>query len=185
MAGSYYDVDALLGEEERVGCEALFGAVGLGFLDATCEGADLAAHSRVELPLWAARKLAERRFVAVDTPKAYAHRFRTYLLADPVVMNLRERSPHFYETGLELAHFVRDSQALMETLVRALSERFSDLLDKSQNSRDEDCSALTSAMPELEQLLFRMGHQGAYDVYLYKRRSVQSVASSKRARLIE
>lgn len=183
LGSNYYDLDELLAEEERFPLNFMQDSKGLGFLDSTVQSADLPKDSKVELPIWLALPLAEHFFGTVDAPKCFAHRFRTYLLADPVVINLRERSPFYYESGLHLASLVRDGKALVDALVKSLALRYADILDKSQNSRNEDLSNTTSGFTELERKLFIAGHKGADDMYRFKRRVDDLSAPTKRAKL--
>ena len=188
---AYYDLDAILAEEERVPTTFLRGAQGLGALDSGSGGDDLQPGARVELPIWIADVLAARTLVTLEAPRCYASRFRTYLLADPVVVNLRERSPHFYETGLRLASYVRDAELLCAALLATLAMRFRDIVDKAQSAQGEDVSQLTRAMTDLERRIFAAGFAGARDQLRWKRRegdkltSVGARAGAKRKRDVD
>ncbi len=57
---SYFDLDALLAEEELVPCMFLTDAVGLGCLNAGSADDDVAKDTRLEMPLWLCRDLATR-----------------------------------------------------------------------------------------------------------------------------
>lgn len=183
MVGDYYDVQSILAEEERVPTVFRTPALELGFLDCTSDGNGLlSAGAKAELPLWLATRFADKLFVHVDAPKCFCGRFRTYLLADPTVVNLRERSASYYDTGFSIAGFVgQDCPALTAALIRTLAMRFADILDKAQNSRNEDISNLTRGMTNLERRLFEAGHRGADEMYHWKRRdSTRVVAAAAR-----
>mmetsp|Transcript_17413 Transcript_17413/g.38052 ORF Transcript_17413/g.38052 Transcript_17413/m.38052 type:complete len:184 (+) Transcript_17413:3-554(+) len=180
----YFDLDAVLGEEERLPTTLITDAYKLGFMDSAALDDDLEQGTMVELPVWLAKELGKGGFADVAAPKCYAHRFRTFLLADPVVINLRDRSLYYYETGIVLASFVRDNEALLTALVKTLSLRFCDILDKSQNSRNEEVSKLTRTLTKLETHLFNQGRSCAADMYSWKRRDCEMITSglSKRKR---
>jgi len=183
MGSKYYDVESILAEEERVPLTMLTEAQGLGFLDATSTKPDLEDGSRVELPLWLVEAVAPRAWAQVELPKCYSHRFRTFLLADPTVINLRERSQVYYETGMELAAYVRDSRPLVDTLIKTLSMRYSGILNKAQNSRNQDISQTILTLTKLERDLFFAGHQGALEMYRFKRRDKEKVVNHRRKRV--
>jgi len=170
MISVYYDVDAILAEEERVPVVFRTESKGLGGLSAASLTVDLDAGSRVDLPLWLAPALAERLWVSIKAPKCFAKRFRNFLLSDPTVVNLREKSPNYYETGRRLVAFVDGNQQLHSALVKTLAVRYKEILDRSQHSRNEDLSKVTAGMTELEKKLFYAGYNGKDELFHWKRR---------------
>ncbi|GBG25839.1 DNA replication complex GINS protein PSF3 [Hondaea fermentalgiana] len=179
MASAYYDLDAILAEEERVPTTFLSDAQDLGILDSSSDNDDLSRGTKAELPLWLATTLAERIWVKLELPRCYQSRFRTYLLADPTVVALSERSPTYYETGFRLASFVRESSSLCDSLIRTLATRFKGVIDKAQNSRNEDISSLTRSMTAIERRLFDLAHQGSIDILLWKQRDSERIHSAR------
>jgi hypothetical protein len=57
----------------------------------------------MQLPVWLAEPLAERKYVLVDVPRNYSATVRNSLSADATAISLRDKSPNFYEIGLRLA----------------------------------------------------------------------------------
>ena len=51
---------------------------------------------------WLVQKLAKSQMVRIEKPLYYSTRFKEALLADPIVLNLKERCGYFYELGLKL-----------------------------------------------------------------------------------
>ena len=62
MSSSYYDVDAILTDAQKVPCTFELTVPGLGYLEGNMSG-DIKAGSKVELPLWLGEMLALRYLV--------------------------------------------------------------------------------------------------------------------------
>eukprot|EP00904_Undaria_pinnatifida_P000017 jgi/Undpi1/10015/HiC_scaffold_28.g12469.m1 len=179
MSGGYYDLESILSEEERVPCVFTLDAMGMGMLDPTTSEEDLAQGAKVEFPLWMARPLAGKGMVELDLPKHYTDRFREQLEAGPGAVNLRERSPYYYEVGVALASLT-DDQRLQDTLLVVFSgERFKRLLDCSLNSLNEDVNAFTRDLPNLEKSLFNAGYRSSEEYVGWKSRAFNKLAMSK------
>ncbi|TLS24313.1 hypothetical protein PpBr36_08929 [Pyricularia pennisetigena] len=106
---SYYDIDAILTDAEKVPCEFQLDVPELGYLDNSPSHA-LKAGTKVNLPLWLAEMLAlantthptssdpddARSFVSLNLPTPLADDVIQALKADPRSVPLRDRSPHFF-----------------------------------------------------------------------------------------
>ena len=87
---SYYDIDAILAEEELVPCTTNFDFSYLAHLDPDLHGKNyLPEGSRIKLPLWALEKWASLDFVCVGIPRHYQRKTREKLEAAPSEVNLR------------------------------------------------------------------------------------------------
>lgn len=87
---SYYDIDAILAEEELVPCTTQFDFSYLAHLDPDVHDKSyLPEGSRVKLPLWAVEKWAEVNFVSLALPRHYQRKSRERLEAAPSEVNLR------------------------------------------------------------------------------------------------
>ena len=115
MPQSYYDIDAILAEEELVPCTTLFEFSHLADLDPDGihhhqqnqdhneaygeSSAYLPENSRIKIPLWAVEKWATLGFVRLQLPRHYGRRARERYDADPGDANLRyvsvSESPSF------------------------------------------------------------------------------------------
>lgn len=94
-------------------------------------------------------------------------------------MNLRERSPFYYEVGVALAALT-DDRRLQDTLLMVFSgERFKRLLDCSLNSLNEDVNAFTRDLPNLEKRLFSAGYGSSEEYLGWKSRAFNKLATSK------
>ena len=91
MSTPYYDVDAILAEEELIPCTTLFDFSHLQELDPDggCRKKYLPENSRVKLPLWAVEKWANLGFVRLQLPRHYGRKARERLEADPGDADLR------------------------------------------------------------------------------------------------
>lgn len=106
-------------------------------------------------------------------------RFREQLDAGPAAVNLRERSPFYYEVGVALASLMGD-QRLQDTLLMVFSgERFKQLLDLSLNSLNEDVNTFTRDLPNLEKSLFDAGYRSSEEYVGWKSRAFNKLAMSK------
>jgi hypothetical protein len=71
----YLSPAAILAEETLFPATVVYGASGLGRdLDPSCSTSDLPEGAEVELPLWLAQVLADRRMVRIGLPFAYSER---------------------------------------------------------------------------------------------------------------
>lgn len=106
---SYYDIDAILAEEELVPCTTLFEFSHLAGLDPDGahhrqqhahqkqdndhedyeSSAYLPENSRIKIPLWAVETWAQLGFVRLQLPRHYGRRARERYDADPGDANLR------------------------------------------------------------------------------------------------
>lgn len=89
---SYYDIDAILAEEELIPCTNLFDFSHLAHLDPDLIGTGkhyLPESSQVKLPLWAMEKWAMLGFVRMSLPRHYGRKARERLAADPAQADLR------------------------------------------------------------------------------------------------
>jgi GINS complex subunit 3 len=90
-SSSYYDIEAILAEEELVPCTTLFEFSHLAHLDpdARTQQAYLNESSRIKIPLWAVEKWAMLGFVRLSLPRHYGRKARERLEADPGDADLR------------------------------------------------------------------------------------------------
>ena len=91
MPSSYYDIDAILAEEELVPCSTLFDFTYLSHLDPDLSEKEhfLPESSRIKMPLWSVEKWAMLGFVRLSLPRHYGRKARERLEADPAEADLR------------------------------------------------------------------------------------------------
>ncbi|XP_035680573.1 DNA replication complex GINS protein PSF3-like [Branchiostoma floridae] len=160
---NYFSIDDILTTQEKVPCKFQSSVLGLGFLDPGAEGTDLAAGTAMELPYWLARALCsrKRRIVTVEMPKPYREGYRQILSADANVVDLHKLGPYYYAFGIYLQSFGQpDAGEISNTLLQTFSTRFRRIMDSAQNCLNEDTTAVTGKLDELERVLFRVGQEG-------------------------
>jgi hypothetical protein len=87
---SYYDIDAILAEEELLPCQTLFDFIHLAHLDPDCDKAEyLPQNTQLKLPLWAVEKWAQLAYIRITPPRHYGAKTRQRLEADPTDVDLR------------------------------------------------------------------------------------------------
>lgn len=96
---SYYDIDAILTDAQKVPCTFEITVPGLGYIDGNA-GQDMKEGTKVELPLWLAEMLAVSQnqtgtpILTLDMPTALSPRVLNALKADPKTVDLRALAQH-------------------------------------------------------------------------------------------
>ena len=117
---SYYDVDAILTDAQKVPCTFELNVPGLGYLEGNMTG-DMKKGSKIELPLWLGEMLAlsqslnTQSLVTLDPPSALSPRVLNALKADPRTVDLRALAPHFYNLGARILELF-DEEEMIEVL---------------------------------------------------------------------
>ncbi|KAL6717635.1 DNA replication protein [Lecanora helva] len=121
--GSYYDIDAILTDAQKVPCTFDLDIPGLGYLDEN-PGGDIKSGTRVSLPLWLSTLLAVQRLgssqqplCSLDLPPAISPRVLNALKADPKTVDLRSLAGHFYDLAAKVLELFEE-----EEIVDVLSE---------------------------------------------------------------
>lgn len=165
---SYWDIDDILAEEEKVSvrfAEASFQNSGL---DSNLPpNVDISSGHTMELPIWLALPLAQYSVVDIEVPRIYKEGFKNTLEADPIVVNLREKNPFFYEVGSKLCEFLNDSE-LIPTLQNVFLNRAKEFVRVSYHLRIDDCSNLIRKMANKEIKVFNSGRKAAMEYRGYK-----------------
>ncbi|KAH6847810.1 hypothetical protein B0I37DRAFT_151941 [Chaetomium sp. MPI-CAGE-AT-0009] len=180
---SYYDIDAILTDAEKIPCTFQVDIPDLGYLDNT-PTQPLKAGTKVNLPLWLAEMLAiantgdvdGKSFVAFDLPRAMGNDVVQALKADPRAVPLRDQSAHFYGLAthmMELSEEQELAAALRKTFVTRASEvalHARKVGGVGQKGKTEEGSNLgvggageefLRGLDEWERQLFRKAHDGA------------------------
>ncbi|XP_075215508.1 DNA replication complex GINS protein Psf3 [Lycorma delicatula] len=132
----YFSVDRILATQEKVPCTFLKNVPETGCLDPSSENGEILKNSKVEIPFWLAKVLANSEFsvVQVEVPKIYKDVCRDILNADASVVDLYKMSKFFYTFGKLISDIDRrESKELQSLLIQTFKERFRQLLDWVQN----------------------------------------------------
>ncbi|KAI1764829.1 DNA replication complex GINS protein PSF3 [Hypoxylon sp. FL1150] len=171
---SYYDIDAILTDAEKVPCKFELDVPELGYLDNNPSHA-LKAGISIGLPLWLAEPLAltsvsqtspdDTKFVTLDLPPSLSNQVMSALKADPRVVPLRDQSHNFYSLGTRMLD-VFEEREICAILRKTFVTRATDIaLHARKAGATEDMGVGTGeeflrGLEEWERKLFRKAHEG-------------------------
>lgn len=165
-ASSYYDLNAILTDSQKIPCTFELTVPSLGYLSGNV-GEDIKAGAKLELPLWLGEMLAVNRiagdttFLTMDMPTALSKKVINALKADPRTVELKSQAPHFYALGARMLELF-DEEELVEILTESFKKRAIDIADKASNSRNmaNEGDEWVKYLDEEEKGLFRATHEG-------------------------
>ncbi|XP_062316846.1 DNA replication complex GINS protein PSF3 [Osmerus eperlanus] len=163
MEENFFSLDDILLSHERLASRTECSFPRLGFLEKSSDTRDIPEGTKMELPLWLARGLYERkrRVVSVEVPKVYREAWRTVFSADPTVVDLYKMGPYYYGLGSQMLHFESpENTEIAQAVLQTFIGRFRRTMDSSQNAYNEDTSSLVERLDCLERALFRAGQCG-------------------------
>ncbi|KAB2575386.1 DNA replication complex GINS protein PSF3 [Lasiodiplodia hormozganensis] len=164
---SYYDIDAILTDAQKVPCTFELTVPGLGYLDGNA-GQDMKQGTKVELPLWLAEMLAvsapaaNTSMATLDLPAALSARVMNALKADPRTVDLRALAPHFYALGARMLELFEEEE-MGEILAETFKARAKVIADQAHNPRGAlgEGADFLRGLDENERRLFRAAHDSA------------------------
>ncbi|KAK4447796.1 putative DNA replication complex GINS protein psf-3 [Podospora aff. communis PSN243] len=177
---SYYDIDLILTDAEKIPCTFQLDVPELGYLDNN-PGQTLKAGARVALPLWLAELLAitsaggsdDQTYVTFDLPSALRNDVVQALKAEPLAVPLRDQSAHFYSLAthmMDLSEEPELSATLRKTFVKRAAEIALHARKLGGAGKGEEGSNLgvggageefLRGLDEWERRLFRKAHDGS------------------------
>lgn len=137
--GTYYDLDAILTDAQKVPTTFDLTVPALGYL-AGDPTSDLKSGTSVSLPLWLAEILAVSQslgtsaMATIDMPPCLAPRVINALKADPLSVDLRAQAPHFYALGARMLELFED-QDMVDVLLDTWRRRAARISDAAANAR--------------------------------------------------
>ncbi|KAK4695837.1 GINS complex subunit 3, partial [Lecanoromycetidae sp. Uapishka_2] len=142
--GSYYNIDAILTDAQKVPCKFSLDIPGLGYLDDNA-GGDIKKDVSISLPLWLYAILSVQRIgpasaalCELDLPPSLSPRVLNALKADAKTVDLRALCGHFYEFStrvLELYPYVQEAEDMTDLLSEAFQKRAREIGDHANNLR--------------------------------------------------
>ncbi|KND02791.1 uncharacterized protein SPPG_01872 [Spizellomyces punctatus DAOM BR117] len=158
MGDEYWDLDAILAEQQKLPSFFRMDVPGYGFLEGNLD-VDLAANTRIELPYWLAEHLALNDYIDLELPKCFGHRVRNDLNASPTSVNLGSLCSYYYRFGVKIINLVVDAM-LPDILADAFIARLPLIMDYTQTSRlRTDRSEFIYSLDETEKELYKTGHE--------------------------
>ncbi|RYP84699.1 hypothetical protein DL769_001133 [Monosporascus sp. CRB-8-3] len=172
---SYYDLDAILTDSEKVPCKFELDVPELGYLDNN-PSQPLKAGASVNLPLWLAELLAlanrsggntqedAKSFVTLNLPPALSNEVMSALKADPRAVPLRDQSHNFYGLGTRMLDLFEERE-ICAILRKTFVTRATDIaLHARKAGATEDMGVgageeFLRGLDEWERKLFRKAHE--------------------------
>ncbi|KAK8165221.1 DNA replication complex GINS protein psf3 [Phyllosticta citrichinensis] len=172
-SNSYYDIDAILTDAQKVPCTFELTVPGLGYLDGNA-GQDMKQGTKVELPLWLGEMLAVSSPAAgfsmatLDLPAALSARVVNALKADSRTVDLRALAPHFFTLGARMLELFEEEE-MGEILSESFKARAKVIADQAHNPRGAlgEGADFLRGLDESERQLFRAAHDSAKAVRLW------------------
>lgn len=135
MTSDFLSVPDIMAVGQRISCIFLVKCYGLGFIDPSGESKDIEEGTKLELPMWMAKRLKSRHIIEIETPKSYDDKFREIVEADATIIDLHKHGPNYYTFGKHLISMdLKDSQAIARSMVDAFRQRFHKIFDYAVNS---------------------------------------------------
>ncbi|ORY58466.1 DNA replication complex GINS protein psf-3 [Pseudomassariella vexata] len=165
---SYYDLDVILTDSEKVPCKFELEVPDLGYLDNN-PSQPLKAGTSVNLPLWLAELLAlthqsSTPFLTLSLPPALGDNVLNALKADPRAVPLRDQSQNFYGLGARMLDLFEEPE-LGVVLRRSFVVRAGEvaLHGRKAGATGDAGSAedFMRGLEEWEKKLYRQAHEGA------------------------
>ncbi|KAI9884208.1 MAG: DNA replication protein [Watsoniomyces obsoletus] len=164
---SYYDIDAILTDAQKVPCTFELTVPHLGYMDGS-SGGEMKSGTKVELPLWLGEMLAVSQrlgtspLVTLDIPEPLSARVMNALKADPRTVDLRALAPHFYSFAIRILELFEEEE-MVEVLSETFQKRAAEIADHAHNPRGamSDSAEFLRGLDETERALFRSAHDGA------------------------
>jgi len=181
----YWDLDQIMAENEKINSIFLVNATDLGHLDANHmknhSSTDIEANTKVELPLWLALPLSSSKIVDTEIPKYYGEQFKRSLRAEPMVLNLQEKSFYYYENGLVYA-FLFNDLILSRILANAFMARFRAIIDRAlykSTEANEELSSFVKKLSKLEKVIYFQGKRSVNEYAGWKNREFEKMSVSE------
>ncbi|KAL8763265.1 MAG: hypothetical protein Q9184_000905 [Pyrenodesmia sp. 2 TL-2023] len=138
---SYYSIDAILTDAQKIPCTFSLPIPHLGHLDDN-PGGDIPVHVPIQLPLYLATLLAIQRLsptapplVSIDLPDSLGPRVLNALKADPRTVNLRGLERGFYEGAGRVLELLEDEgEGVGECVGEAFKIRAAEIADHARNT---------------------------------------------------
>uniref|UniRef100_A0A4W5QNU6 DNA replication complex GINS protein PSF3 n=1 Tax=Hucho hucho TaxID=62062 RepID=A0A4W5QNU6_9TELE len=181
MEENFLSLDDILLSHERLPSRTECTFPRLGFLEKSSDSRDIQEGTKMEMPLFLAKGLYERkrRVVSVELPKVYKEGWRTVFNADPTVVDLHKMGPYYYGLGSQLLHFDSpENPEIAQAVLQTFIGRFRRTMDSSQNAYNEDTSALVERLDYLERALFKAGQSGLNSFQNWERGRASTITAS-------
>lgn len=162
--GTYYNIDAILTDAQKVPTTFSLTVPGLGYMEGSPSTA-LTSGTTLQLPLWLAEILAVSQslgtapMVTIDMPPSLQPRVLNALKADPRMVDLRQQATQFYALGARMLELFEEDE-LVDVLLETWRTRAASIGDHANNSRGAlgEGMEFMRGLDDAERALFRSAH---------------------------
>ncbi|OAV91140.1 hypothetical protein PTTG_28079 [Puccinia triticina 1-1 BBBD Race 1] len=162
MDDTYYSLDQLLAENQKIPCIFNIAVPGMGYLEGSNER-DIQPYTAIEIPFWLASILSQQdnpedetqNYLTIQMPKSFNLQIRNALSASTKNVNLKNLAANsgggWYESGAALLEMIEDNNLKLVLLI-TLFDRVPDVLDLATRpplSSGEDRSTSTNTSSTL------------------------------------
>ena len=167
---SYLDIHTLLCDEERIPCTFIHDSVKLGHLDPSAEEKDIAADTRVDMPIWLGEELAKRNIVRINAPKHFGTKMRDEMRAGATSINLRDFSFYFFDVGLTLSRLSGDSDLRRRLRDAFVGDRYRNLTARSLTlgTGDDGACDYSQTLTSTELVIFKEGLRSLNNLHQWR-----------------
>eukprot|EP01095_Lingulamoeba_sp_RSL-Kostka_P009431 TRINITY_DN3267_c0_g1_i2.p1 TRINITY_DN3267_c0_g1~~TRINITY_DN3267_c0_g1_i2.p1 ORF type:complete len:152 (-),score=35.43 TRINITY_DN3267_c0_g1_i2:286-741(-) len=141
---SYYDIDSILAEEEKLPIQFIVEAKYLGQFspNSTDDSLHLKEGTKVDCQYWLASQLWIHSYCELLIPLQYSQQFQQKLKAGPNEIPLNS-FPFYYDIGLYISNLSEDER-LNNILLETFAERYKQLISKSYNWQNNQFTELNN-----------------------------------------
>ncbi|KAL2823899.1 hypothetical protein BDW59DRAFT_148176 [Aspergillus cavernicola] len=170
---SYYDVDSILTDAQKLPCTFELDVPGLGILEGN-PGESIKAGTRIDLPLWLGEmlsigaRLGTSRLVTLDIPSALSERVMNAFQADPRTVDLRSLAPNYYRLSERVLELFEEEE-MIDILSNTFKKRAAEIADHAHNPKGAlgDGAEFLQGLDETERQLFRVAHDSAKETRIW------------------
>ncbi|KAF4215700.1 hypothetical protein CNMCM8980_008313 [Aspergillus fumigatiaffinis] len=158
---SYYDVDSILTDAQKLPCTFELEVPGLGILEGN-PGENTPANSAERA------RLGTSRLVTLDLPSALSDRVVNALKADPRTVDLRSLAPHFYSLSERVLDLFEEEE-MVDVLINTFKKRAAEIADHAHNPKGAlgEGADFLRGLDETERQLFRVAHDSARETRIW------------------
>ncbi|KAF9539997.1 DNA replication protein [Mortierella hygrophila] len=176
----YYDIDAILAEDQNVKCAFQSNIPGLAWLEGGHDDA-LKAGSRFDIPFWLARELVEHDEetvgIDIETPEYFGPKVRNALRADANTVDLTKQCPNFFRFGTVYLQLV-DDVALSGVMEEAFKARLQMTMDHTQSGGNSNTTDYLNRLDETERALYKAGMESSASIHQWNQHSFGRIRSA-------
>lgn len=171
MTSNYYDLDDILGDDERIMVKLTTDAVGLGYVFDGDFQKDLNKDTKLKLPLWLVSYLKGNNLVMCALPGYLDKKERSQLLAkkDDLDDLPHSASKYFYHVASRMRKLTnRNQEEIASNVMGIFGSRFMSIFDNAQNDSNELVSDVVDRLTPVETKLYQAAANRVKEVAAWK-----------------